>query len=518
MRTQRLFIITLLLIRFFFPTVLEAETRLTILHTSEHHGTALPDEDGMGGLAYQATVIKEIRAKEKNVLLLNSGDLLIGTLMSTVFKGVPDVLAMNLMKYDAVAVGNHEFDFGLMAFQNLRDLARFPFLSANIQRRETTPSSPNLAQPWLIREFDDLKVGVLGLTTVEAREIMNPALVKQITVLDPIPLAHQMVSTLRHRVDLIIALTHQDNADDIALAKAIPEIDVIIGGHTEGFDGILSIDSFTTRVSTASMRELENPPTIYVKIHRQGKTLGRLDLVVENGKILKAKAENIPINSRVLQPDEEVAHLLKIYSDQLNQDLKRVIGKTQVELNGERDWIRSQESNLGNFIADMIRSHTQTEISFINAGAIRASIQKGDITLGDLYRVFPFLGNTLVTFQITGADIREALENSVSQVEKGAGRFLQVSGLTYTYNAKAPMGKRVLEVKVNGTPLGPDRLYRVSTTNYLAEGGDGYIVFLENRKNYHDTRIRLIDLLKEHIQKQGVISPQVEGRIVEKST
>jgi 5'-nucleotidase/UDP-sugar diphosphatase len=516
MRTQRLLIIILLLIGFFFPSVLEARTQLTILHTSEHHGTALPDEDGMGGLAYLATVIKEIRAKEKNVLLLNSGDLLVGTLMSTVFRGVPDVLAMNLMRYDAVTIGNHEFDFGLMAFQNLRDLARFPFLSANIQRKEITPSSSNLAQPWMIREFDGLKVGVFGLTTVEAREIMNPSVVKQITILGPIPVAHQVISTLRQQVDLIIALTHQDNADDIALAKAVPEIDVIIGGHTEGFDGILTINPSTTPVSTASIKELENPSTIYVKTHRQGKTLGRLDLVVENGKILKAKAENIPINSRILKPDEEVARLLKIYSDQLNQDLKTVIGKTQVELNGERDWIRSRESNLGNFIADMIRSYTQTDISFINAGAIRASIKKGDITLGDLYRVYPFLGNTLVTFKITGADIREALENSVSQVEKGAGRFLQVSGLTYTYNARAPLGKRILEVKVNGIPLMPDHLYKVATTNYLAEGGDGYVVFLENRKEYQNTHLRLIDLLKEYIQKQGVISPQVEGRILEK--
>ncbi|MCI0527474.1 MAG: 5'-nucleotidase C-terminal domain-containing protein, partial [Nitrospira sp.] len=142
----------------------------------------------------------------------------------------------------------------------------------------------------------------------------------------------------------------------------------------------------------------------------------------------------------MILPDEEVAHLLKTYSDQLTEETNVVIGEAQVDLNGERHLIRSQESNLGNFIADMVRNYAQTDISLINGGSIRASIKKGEIKLGDLYRVFPFLGNTIVTFKATGADIQEALENSVSQIERNAGRFLQVSGLTYTYDPKAPLG------------------------------------------------------------------------------
>jgi len=501
---QRSIFIVVLLLRFIFPPLSGAETRLTVLYINEYHGTALPDEDGRGGLAYQATVINQIRAKEKNVLLLNSGDLLVGTLMSAVFRGVPDVLAMNLMKFDAVTVGNHEFDFGLNAFQNLRDLARFPFLSANLVTDE------NLIKPWMIREFDGLTVAVIGLTTVETREIIDPTVAKQMTILDPIPVARQIVQSLKDQADLIIALTHQDNADDLALAKAVPEIDVIVGGHTEGFEGLLTVNQPTP------VKKLQNPPTLYVKTHRLGKTLGKLDLTVENGKILSAQVENIPIDSRILPPDEEVAHLLKFYSDQLTRKLDTTIGKAQVELNGERHVIRSQESNLGNLIADIIRHDTQTEISFVNAGSIRSSIKEGEITLGDLYRVFPFVGNTVVTFKLDGEAIWEALENSVSQVEKSAGRFLQVSGLTYTYDPKAPLGHRILEVKVNGTPLAPGQIYSVSTTNYLAEGGDGYIVFQQNRKDYMDTKIRLIDLLTDYVQKAKILTPRMEGRIVKK--
>lgn len=523
---KRLFIVILLIELFFSSPISRAETQLTILHTSEYHGTALPDEDGMGGLAYQATAIHQIRAREKNVLLLNSGDLLVGTLMSSVFRGLPDISAMNLMRYDAVVVGNHELDFGLTAFQNLRDLAQFPFLSANLVKIEdplprSTPNSetlslPTLTQPWLVREFEGVTVAVLGLTTVEAREILDPAIAKQVIVLDVIPVARQIVQELKQQADLIIALTHQDTVDDVALAKAIPEIDVIVGGHTEGFDGMLTINPSTGDIPSTPVKELRNPLNVYVKTHRLGKTLGKLDLTVENGKILTARCENIPIDSRTISPDKEVAHLLKFYSDQLADKMDIVIGETLVDLNGERQWVRSQESNLGNFIADVVRNYTRTDISLINAGAIRASIKKGKITLGDLYRVFPFLGNTVVTLKVTGRDIQEALENSVSQIDRGAGRFLQVSGLTYTYDPKAPPGQRVLEVKVNGISLISDQIYTISTTNYLAEGGDGYLVFRMNKKQYEDTEMRLIDLLIYSIQKQKTINVYIEGRIVQK--
>jgi 2',3'-cyclic-nucleotide 2'-phosphodiesterase (5'-nucleotidase family) len=501
--------IALLLIGFTFSPISEAATRLTLLHTSEHHGSTLPDEDGMGGLAYIAAVVNQIRAQEKNVLLLNSGDLLIGTSMSTVFRGIPDILAMNLMKFDAVAVGNHEFDFGLTAFQNLRDLARFPFLSANVMLNLTNRTTP--IQPWMIQELDGLKVAILGLTTTEAREIIDPSVAKQITVLDSVPVVRQAIRTFSGQADLIIALTHQDNVDDLTLAKEVPEIDVIVGGHTEGFDGIM-----TTYQSTP-VKELKNPSTVYVKTHRLGKTLGRLDLTIEDGNILNAQAENISIDSRKIAPDAEVAHLLKTYSDQMTDKLDKIVGKTSVNLSGDRNVIRSQESNLGNFIADAIRNYAQTDVAFVNAGSIRASIKAGEIKVGDLYRVFPFLGNTVVKFKITGTEIQEALENSVSQIEKGAGRFLQVSGLTYAYNPKAPIGQRILEVKINGSSLIPNQIYTASTTNYLAEGGDGYIVFRENKKEYLNTLKLFIDVLLEYIQKQRMISPRVEGRIIEKS-
>ncbi|MCI0527475.1 MAG: metallophosphoesterase, partial [Nitrospira sp.] len=232
---------------------------------------ALPDEDGLGGLAYQATLVNQIRAKEKNVLLLNSGDLLVGTLMSSVFRGIPDVLAMNLIKYDAVVVGNHELDFGLTAFQNLNDLARFPFLSVNVVKAEVTPSSlpdrgtlslPTLTRPWILQEFEGIRVAILGLTTVETREILDPAVAKHVIVLDPLPAARHFVREIKDQTDFIIALTHQDNEDDLTLAREVPDIDVIIGGHTEGFDGIVTVNPTAPGVSPDPLKEVKNHPKV----------------------------------------------------------------------------------------------------------------------------------------------------------------------------------------------------------------------------------------------------------------
>src|SRR5881296_437195 len=463
-----------------------AQVAVTILHTSEHHGTIQPIEHGpsagLGGVERRAALIKQIRQEVEHLLVVDSGDLLMGTAMSSVYRGGADIAVMNLMGYDAVAVGNHDFDFGTRHLKRLRQEATFPFLCTNVR-----PQDPDVCQRHAIKHLGPVRVGLIGLIGKKNYpDTFNRAVVREVEFVDPIEAAKQAVGELRERVEILVAITHQDTEEDLALAKAVPGLDVLIGGHTEGFVG-----------------------PVFVKTHRQGRTLGRLDLLYHEKTIMVAEARNLPVSAAV-PSDPDMAKLVRDYAWRLDAQTNQVIGEAAHAFDGENRDIRTRETNLGNLLADLARQHTGTEIGLVNSGMIRSGIPAGPLTVKRVMEVLPF-DSSLTSFTVTGATLQAALENSVSRLPQASGRFLQVSGVAVVFDPTAPSGSRITSVQVNGAPLNPARRYSVAADTFIAEGGDGYTMFRQ-ATDRRDHQIPLRDVLVAAL-KAGPLAAKVEGRI-----
>jgi len=482
-----------------------AEEKLTILHTSEHHGTLQPIENGpfkgFGGVARRAALIEKIRKEVKPVLVLDSGDLVVGTAMSSVFRGAPDIAAMNLMGYDALALGNHDFDFGVAHLRNWKKQARFPFLCTNLR-----PKKSGVCQPFAVKSIGRLRVGLLGLVGRRSYpEMFSREAVRELEFEDPTAAVRSALKQLRGRVDLVVAVTHQETGEDLALAKAVSEIDVIVGGHTSGFDGLITAaggEPLHGRV------ELLTRGPIVVKTHQQGRTLGRLDLVYDKG-LRAVEARNLAIEPG-LPEQPKVAALVQDYARRLDAVASHVLGQALVDLIGESHIVRTRETNFGNLLADLVRSRIGTGIALLNSGLIRSTIPAGPVTLKQIMQALPY-EEPLISLKLTGTQLREAMENSVSELPATSGRFLQVSGLSYTFDPTAPPGARVKEIRVQNVPLTRDWDYTVAVNRFLAEGGDGYAGFLKARdKVEHQSSLR--DLLSAAL-KSAPVTAKEEGRI-----
>lgn len=532
--------------------------RVTLLYTSEHHGNVEPvfvfPIGNFGGMAARATLVDQIRAEEggaQNVMLLDSGDLLIGTTLSTLFRGAPDILLMNLIGYDAQAIGNHEHDFGLAHLagmingDNLNDVfgdpifpiglagdpafdfsqgAKFPLLSANTIDTNTGTTPAEFDNPILIRQVGDVSVGVFGITTPQTPAISSPP--ANFAFEDPATTAAGIVAEIGGLTDVIVALTHMDNVEDVTLLNSVAGVDVVLGGHVEGFAGIFTRqDELVDGVPPDDLPSvLNNPDGIFARPGRLGAELGRLDLLVADEGIVHAEQQNIVVEADSIAPDPDVLAVLAPFQAKRDVLFNIVIGSTSVRLDGDRSQIRTRETNLGNFINDALRAASGADIAVHNGGGIRDSIEIGDITLGDIIgRVLPF-PNTLATIDIDGATVLEILESSVGRISVGgvsnglsSGGFLQVSGISFAWDGTQPPGSRVIpgSVMVDGVMLDPAQIFKVASSNFTINGGDTFPEFLANGQNLFDTQILVADVVKEVIENApGPIAPGVEGRIV----
>ncbi|MDH5701069.1 MAG: bifunctional metallophosphatase/5'-nucleotidase [Nitrospirota bacterium] len=484
-----------------------ATDTLVILHSSEHHGVALPleqaEDSRVGGLARRASIVEEIRREGAPVLMVDSGDILIGTALSSWFRGEPDIRAMNLIRYDAMVAGNHDFDYGLDHLRTLVDLADFPMLCTNLQSER----SPLPCRRSVVTRLGNVSVGVLGIVgKSNFPDTFNRDVASELSLVDPI--ASLQAEALRLRtedhVDLVIALTHQDTDEDLNILETIDGVDVIIGGHTKGFDGLYAPGL------REPVKSMTRPGRVYVKTHRQGRTVGRLDLAIEDGSVLHAQSRNIPVTASVpVEPN--VQQLLDEYRQRFARHATQVLGQASVRLQGDRPVVRTQEANLGNLLADRMQTTLGTDIALINAGQIRRSLEPGPVTLGDVLSVLPF-ESSLVTLHVTGAMLRQALEHSVSQWPNHAGRFFQMSGLQVTYNGKAPVGSRVRSIMVGGASLDVTKTYTVATDAFVADGGDGYDI-LTHAIHRIDHQTPLRDLLLKALA-EGPLHAETDDRIV----
>ncbi len=495
---------------------------LRVLHTNDTHAHLEPFTPWggveQGGVARRYTLIKQIKAEGGNILLVDAGDVFQGTLYFIKYEGQADLWFMNRMGYEAMAVGNHEFDKGQQPLANFIDNANFPVLSANLDVSGTAVLNGKI-KSYIIKEIGGQKVGIFGLTTPDVEVISNIG--EGVVVKDPIETARQMVSELQSQgVNKIIALTHLGYDEDKALAAAVDGIDLIIGGHSHTLLGNMegAAGPYPTVVNSPN-----GDPVLIVTAKCWGSYLGDLKVTFdENGKVTHYEGQPHFIDASI-QADPEFVTKLQEFAAPIEEMKNQVVGQAAVDLDGEREHVRTRETNLGNLITDAILWKTAsdgTQIAIQNGGGIRATIPAGDVSLGKILEVLPF-GNQIVDMDLTGQQIWDALENGVSRVEDVKGRFPQVSGLRFVWDPSQPPGSRIVDVQVGSkdtgyTPLDLNATYRVAVNDFMAHGGDGYDSLTQGT-NVYKTGVLLSDTLMEYFQTFSPVSAEVEGRIVEGS-
>ena len=483
---------------------------IRILHVNDFHGFAEPykplgSELLFGGIPYLAAKANELR-KGKPSLLFSAGDMIQGNNWANLFQGESVMEWMNEMRFDAMVLGNHEFDFGQEVLRKRISEARFPILGANVKGVEGL-------KPYVIKELKGIRVALIGVVTEDVPLSTHPRNVAGLKFTSPTETVEKYIGALKNKVDVVIVLSHIGFPADRVLAEKVKGIDVIVGGHSH----------------TKITKPVKFGNTIIVQAWEHGKALGVVDLTIKDGKVIRSEGRLLEIKPEKGKEDKATLVIVKKYKERVDAVLNERIGETEVDLDGEN--VRKKETNLGDFIADMMRRASGADITLINGGGIRTSIKKGEVRVKDVYAALPF-DNYIVAIKLTGKQIREALEHGVSAVEDEEGRFPQVSGLTFKYSSSEKRGSRIKEISVGGHPIHPDREYIVATNDFLAVGGDGYKAFgvaIQSSRDfsviggmmkgekviYSDSGRWLRDVVVEYIKESKRIAPTVEGRIIE---
>ncbi len=498
-----------------------AEYNLTVLHTNDFHSRFEPiskydsgcsEEDNaegkcFGGSARLVTAVAEAKGRSDNYILVDGGDQFQGSLFYTYYKGKAAAELMNTMGYDAMTVGNHEFDDGPEVLKGFAESVSFPILMSNAEYA-SEPLLAGTIQKSVVLERDGERLGLIGLTPIDTQDLSSPG--KNVTFTDPVASVQEQVDLLEAEgINKIIVLSHSGYLVDQHVAANTNGVDIIVGGHDNTF---LSNTSERARGPYPTMVGT----TAIVQAYAYGKFLGELSVSFnDEGVITEASGEPIALDSSVVEDPATKARIVDLATP-LNEIRNRVVAQVGGLINGDRGSCRVEECSMGNLIADAMLDRVEDQgiqIAFANGGGIRASFQEGEVTMGDVLTVLPFQ-NTLSTFRIKGQGVIDALENGVSQVEEVKGRFPQVAGMSFVWDpAVAPGEGRIKEVLVAGQPIDPDAIYGVVTNNFVRGGGDGYKVFANEAINPYDFGPDLADVLAEYIASQDAVTPMLEGRI-----
>ncbi|MDF2720728.1 MAG: 5-Nucleotidase domain protein [Paenibacillus sp.] len=481
----------------------EQKKTITILHTNDTHGRVEESEsDGMG-FAKIAALVQKYERQNPNTLLLDAGDTFHGTNFATLVRGESIANVLNQTGYDAMAAGNHDFNYGYERLIELDNMVTFPILSANVHREA---DDSRILTPYVIKELDGIRLGIFGLTTPETTYKTHPNNVAGLKFIDPAVEAKPIVEELKkQQVDAIIAVTHlgiDESSTDtsIKLAKEVPGIDLIVDGHSH---------------STLVEGKTADNSTLIVSSGEYTKNLGVVELTFEGKALVGKHAQLISKDSaQLVAPDPDVAQTISKMKSEQDAVLSEVIGSTAVKLDGEREQVRVQETNLGNLITDAMLDATGADVALTNGGGIRASVQAGPITKGDIITVLPF-GNYIQTKKVTGAELKAALEVGASAYPNSLGGFAHVGGMSFSIDDSKPAGSRVHSVLIKGRPLVPEQYYILATNDFLAAGGDQY-VSLKAAQHVGDYPA-LDEALIAYIQKTGELPAAVEGRITIKA-
>ncbi|EOY5419040.1 bifunctional UDP-sugar hydrolase/5'-nucleotidase UshA [Cronobacter turicensis] len=513
---------------------------ITILHTNDHHGHFWRNEYGEYGLAAQKTLVdsvrREVTAQGGSVLLLSGGDINTGVPESDLQDAEPDFRGMNMIGYDAMAVGNHEFDNPLSVLRQQEKWAKFPLLSANIYQKST---NERLFKPWAIFKPQGIKIAVIGLTTDDTAKIGNPEYFTDIEFRKPADEAKLVIQELQQneKPDVIIAATHMghyDNGDhgsnapgDVELARALPAgaLTMIVGGHSQ--DPVCMASENKKQVDyvpgTPCAPDQQNGTWI-VQAHEWGKYVGRADFQFRNGEMKLVRYQLIPINlkkkvtwdngqtERVLYTPQipenpQMLSLLTPFQKKGQAQLMVKIGSVNGRLEGDRSKVRFVQTSMGHLILNAQIARTGADFAVMSGGGIRDSIEGGDITYKDVLKVQPF-GNTLVYVDMTGKEVLEYL-TAVAQKKPDSGAYPQFANVSFTAS-----GGTLNDVKIKGEPVAPAKTYRMATLSFNATGGDGYPP-IDKKPGYVNTGFVDAEVLKQYIQQSspldvGALEPKGE--------
>ncbi|HCI4803954.1 TPA: bifunctional UDP-sugar hydrolase/5'-nucleotidase [Salmonella enterica subsp. enterica serovar Typhimurium] len=502
--------------------------KITILHTNDHHGHFWRSEYGEYGLAAQKTLVdsirKEVAQEGGSVLLLSGGDINTGVPESDLQDAEPDFRGMNLIGYDAMAVGNHEFDNPLTVLRQQEKWAKFPFLSANIYQKST---GERLFKPWAIFTRQDIKIAVIGLTTDDTAKIGNPEYFTDIEFRKPAEEAKGVIQELNmnEKPDVIIATTHMghyDNGDhgsnapgDVEMARSLPagSLAMIVGGHSQ--DPVCMASENKKQVNyvpgTPCAPDKQNGIWI-VQAHEWGKYVGRADFEFRNGEMKMVNYQLIPVNlkkkvtwdngksERVLYTPEiaenpQMLSLLTPFQNKGKAQLEVKIGSVNGLLEGDRSKVRFVQTNMGRVILAAQIARTGADFGVMSGGGIRDSIEAGDITYKSVLKVQPF-GNIVVYADMSGKEVVDYL-TAVAQMKPDSGAYPQLANVSFV----AKEGK-LTDLKIKGEPVDPAKTYRMATLSFNATGGDGY-PRIDNKPGYVNTGFIDAEVLKEFIQQNS---------------
>ncbi|MBC8031444.1 MAG: 5'-nucleotidase C-terminal domain-containing protein [Pyrinomonadaceae bacterium] len=471
--------------------------RVTLLQVNDVYQFAPVDLGKRGGLARVLTLKQAVEKDSPNTLFLLAGDTISPSVESITYKGAQMIDSWNAAGLDYAAFGNHEFDFGPDELLKRMKESKFKWLAANVIDKKTGKPFGG-ALPFVIREFDGVKVGIFGLTLEETRTTSRPG--ADVEFLNPCETAKKMVTELHARgAKAVVALTHLSMSEDKEVARCA-DVDVIIGGHEH------------------SLLESASGGAPIFKMTADARELGQIDLNISktSGAVESIDWKVIQVTDKT-KDDPRFASINRKYGTIL-KELAKLVGRTSVELDARSASGRTHETNVGNFIADAFRTATGADVGLMNGGSIRADelIRPGPLTNRSVLSILPFK-NRVVKIELDGATLRQALEHGVARSAEDAepGRFPQVSGIRFTFDATRPAGSRIVNLTVNGKSLDPRKKYSVATTDYLAiDGGDGYAILKGSRLMIPREQAKFdSDVLGTAIALRKTIAPVVEGRI-----
>ncbi|MDX7861773.1 bifunctional UDP-sugar hydrolase/5'-nucleotidase UshA [Aeromonas caviae] len=470
--------------------------KLTILHTNDTHGRFWHNDKGEYGMAAQKTLVERLRAEAKaagsEVLVLSGGDVNTGVPESDLQDAEPDFMAMNSIRYDAMAVGNHEFDNPLTILEKQRQWAQFPMISANIYDKT---SGKRYFDPYKVFKLESgLKVAVLGLTTEDTAQLVDPNNVQTLEFRDPTTEAANLGKQIRDNkeANLVLAITHMGHYEngqhgsnapgDVEMARALPAgtLDAIIGGHSQNPVCMEpgTPDKYADFKPGDDCQPDQQNGTWIMQAHEWGKYVGRAQFDYQNGRLTLTQYDLIPVNLKnadgdfiqeEIVKDPELYNTLLTYQEKGQQELGVVIGATDGVLDGERANVRNKQTNLGRLITTATAEKLSTDFGIVNSGGVRASIAAGDISYRDVLTVHPF-GNTVNKATMSGNELLTYL-GQVATKTANTGGYAQFGGIKMTVDCQA---KSVDIATIGGKAFAPAATYSFSIPSFSAAGGDGY--------------------------------------------
>lgn len=476
---------------------------ISVVHVNDTHGRVEENEkNGELGFAKLKTYYDN-KNVANNALLLNAGDVVHGTTFATISSGDSVVNVMNQMGFDAMTAGNHDFNYGYQRLIELNEKANFPIFAANVVNEEGN----NILDADSIIDIDGVKVGLFGLATEETKTKSSPANTEGLTFVNSIETAKNEVANLKNQgAQVIICLSHlgedkESVETSTKLAENVEGIDLIVDGHSH--------------TELQNGRYVGNTLIAQAKAH--GYFIGDVTLLLDKNNKVVAKNASLKPYSRMkyLHANKDTLDQIESVTNENKKVLDQKVGETKVDLIGARDMVRTSETNLGDFVTDVMIKATGADVAITNGGGIRESIAAGSITKGDVLTVFPFT-NFAVTLEVKGSVIKDALEHGLSEAPNSAGKFPQIGGMVVKYDATKPAGQRVSEITIKGEAYDPEKTYTLVTNDFMAIGGDGYEMLKDQTKLAEYELIS--EIFENAIIEAGTINPESDSRLTNVST